>query len=321
MLEVESLNVWLPLRAGDNHAHIVRDVSFSVRTGERVGLVGESGCGKSTLLLSLMGLLPGGAIISGAIRLDGRDLLAAGGRELEAARGNLIALIPQSAMNALNPVRRIGAQIREGLPLTLRADRDKGRDRIATLLDDVGLPSSVIRAYPHELSGGMRQRAVIAMALATGARLLLADEATTALDTVVQARIIELLDQVCVVSNVGLILVTHHLALASEFCDTLAVMYAGRLVEIGASDGILAAPRHPYTELLFAATPDLGTSKEHMRSIPGAPPRLDRPDAGCPFFPRCPRSVPGLCESTIPTASDAHGGGHVTCHRASEYAS
>ncbi|WP_028638898.1 ABC transporter ATP-binding protein [Nocardioides sp. URHA0032] len=315
LLEVKDLNVWLPGRRRGTRVHIVRDVSFTVGRGERLGVVGESGCGKSTTLLSLVGLLPARAAVSGSILLDGVDILggaAPRGHALDAVRGRDIGVVLQSSMNTLNPVYRVDRQLREVLPAQVRADSTTARARISELLDRVGLPDRVARAYPHELSGGMRQRIAIAMALAPEPKLLLADEPTTALDTIVQARIMELLDTLCADDQLAVILVSHHLALAAQFCDRLMVMYAGRVIEQASRQEISGNPAHPYTRLLLAATADLGTHKDDVITIPGAPPSLTLAHSGCPFAPRCPERF-DACTTAVPALDRVAADHHVSC--------
>ncbi|MFC4786366.1 ABC transporter ATP-binding protein [Nocardioides sp. MAHUQ-72] len=315
LLEVKDLNVWLPGPQRGSRVNIVRDVSFTVRRGERLGVVGESGCGKSTTLLSLVGLLPARAALSGSIRLDGVDILggsARRGHTLDAVRGRDIGVVLQSSMNTLNPVYRVDRQLREVLPDEVRADTTRVRARIGELLDRVGLPARVARAYPHELSGGMRQRIAIAMALAPEPKLLLADEPTTALDTIVQARIMELLDTLCADDQLSVVLVSHHLALAAQFCDRLMVMYAGRVIEQAPRQQISSHPRHPYTRLLLAATADLGTHKDDVITIPGAPPSLTMAHSGCSFAPRCPERF-DACTTAVPVLDRIAAGHHVSC--------
>lgn len=315
VIEVEDLHVWHNAEHGDARTHIVRGVSFSVAAGERFGLVGESGAGKSTTLYALLGLLPGTAEISGSVRFAGHDATADGYRGLARLRGHGIGLVTQSAMNALNPVRRVGKQLCEAMPSGGDGGRGWESRRCEELLDRVGLEASVARRYPHELSGGMRQRVAIAMALATEPKLLLADEATTALDTVVQARVVELLDELCAELDLAIIFASHNLALVADFCGRLATMYAGRIVELATSAAIRSDPRHPYTRLLFAATPDLGDRRHRLRSIPGSPPSLSDDWQGCAFADRCPEAT-DRCRVERPEVRRLAEGDQVACHRA-----
>jgi peptide/nickel transport system ATP-binding protein len=286
LLAVEDLHVWFELEGG-RELHAVQGVSLTVEPGERLGLVGESGCGKTTTALSIMGLLPSSASVSGRVLLDGVDILGGGEATIRRRRWVDIAIVFQGAMNALNPVRTVGSQIVEALELHKRAEGGLARARAKELLEQVGIPGNRAERFPHELSGGMRQRAAIAMALSCNPRVLIADEPTTALDVMVQAQILELLDALCADFGLALILVTHDLPVVAQLCDRGAVMYAGEIVERGAVETLYHAPRHPYTRMLFAATPDLDGDRGEVVSIPGAPPRLDRPIEGCPFLPRC----------------------------------
>jgi oligopeptide/dipeptide ABC transporter ATP-binding protein len=234
-----------------------------------------------------MGLLPSSASASGRILLEGKDILAGGDEAMRPHRWVDIAIVFQGAMNALNPVRTIGEQIVEALELHKRAKGATARARTAELLEAVGIPAGRAARYPHELSGGMRQRAAIAMALACNPKVLIADEPTTALDVMVQAQILELLDGLCRDFGLALILVTHDLPVVAQLCNRCAVMYAGEIVERGRLEAIYHTPGHPYSRMLFAASPDLAGLGEPVLSIPGAPPRLDRAIDGCPFSPRC----------------------------------
>jgi peptide/nickel transport system ATP-binding protein len=274
VLAVSDLHVWFELPGG-RELHAVRGIDFSVAAGERFGLVGESGCGKTTAILALMGLLPPNASVAGQVLLDGENVLARGEESAAPHRWREIAMVFQGAMNAFNPVRTIGDQIVE--PMELH-DIAEGRDalrRARELLEIVGIPGDRVSRYPHEFSGGMRQRAAIAMALACTPKVLLADEPTTALDVMVQAQILELLTSLTNDFGLALVLVTHDLPVVAQVCERAAVMYAGRVAELGSVDRLFHDPRHPYTRLLFAATPDL-YGDEAVASIPGAPPRLDR---------------------------------------------
>jgi peptide/nickel transport system ATP-binding protein len=285
LLRVEDLHVWFDLPR-NRELHAVQGVSFEVDRGERLGLVGESGCGKTTTILALMGLLPPTASVAGRVFLDGDDVLARGERTAAPHRWRDVAMVFQGAMNAFNPVRRIGDQLIEPMELHGIAEGRVAQARAAELLERVGISRTRLRNYPHEFSGGMRQRASIAMALACGPKLLLADEPTTALDVMVQAQILELLIALANDLGLALVLVTHDLPVVAQTCTAAAVMYAGEIVETGPMDSLYHNPRHPYTRLLFAATPDL-ESRDVVVSIPGTPPRLDQKLEGCPFRPRC----------------------------------
>jgi oligopeptide/dipeptide ABC transporter ATP-binding protein len=285
LLEVEDLHVWFDLPNG-GELHAVQGVSFSVDRGTRLGLVGESGCGKTTAILALMGLLPPTASVSGRVLLEGQDILAGGEHTVAPHRWKDIAMVFQGAMNAFNPVKRIGDQLAEPMELHGSGTHSEIGARVQELLDVVGISPTRARSYPHELSGGMRQRAAIAMALATTPKVLLADEPTTALDVMVQAQILNLLVDLSTGLGLALVFVTHDLPVVAQTCTDAAVMYAGKIVETGPVDDLYHGPRHPYTRLLFGATPDL-ESRDDVVSIPGVPPRLDIPIAGCPFQPRC----------------------------------
>jgi oligopeptide/dipeptide ABC transporter ATP-binding protein len=289
LLQVEDLHVWFDLQDG-GELHAVQGVGFTLERGERLGHVGESGCGTTTTALAIMGLLPPSASAAGRVLLDGVDVLAGGEATIRPHRWVDVAIVFQGAMNALNPVRTVGSQIVEALELHDVARGGSARRRTGELLESVGIPAARAGRFPHELSGGMRQRAAIAMALACDPKVLIADEPTTALDVMVQAQILELLDALCRELGLALVLVTHDLPVVAQLCDRSIVMYAGRVAERGPVDALYHDPRHPYTRLLFAATPDLDDLEGRVVSIPGAPPRLDRPLEGCPFRPRCDRA-------------------------------
>ena len=289
VLTVSELHVWFELPGG-RELHAVRGIDFSVDAGERFGLVGESGCGKTTAMLALMGLLPPNASVAGEVLLDGENLLVRGEESAAPHRWREIAMIFQGAMNAFNPVQTIGDQIVEPMELHDFAEGKQALARARELLEVVGIPGDRVSRYPHEFSGGMRQRAAIAMALACKPKVLLADEPTTALDVMVQAQILELLIALASDFGLALVLVTHDLPVVAQVCDRAAVMYAGIVAELGSVDRLYHDPRHPYTRLLFAATPDL-YGADAVGSIPGAPPRLDRELIGCPFAPRCDRTA------------------------------
>ena len=312
LLQIEDLHVWFDIEDSPE-LHAVQGVSMSLAAGERLGLVGESGCGKTTTALAVLGLLPPTSSVSGRVLLEGKDLLAEGEDSVLPHRWVDIAIVFQGAMNALNPVRTIGSQIVEALELHGRATGSAARARTADLLESVGIPSSRAERFPHELSGGMRQRAAIAMALSCNPKVLIADEPTTALDVMVQAQILELLDTLCREFGLALILVTHDLPVVAQVCTRAAVMYAGEIVESGRVDDLYHAPRHPYTRLLFAATPDLAAQVGDIASIPGAPPRLDRPLTGCPFRERCDSSFEP-CASERPLLQRVGAEHSAACH-------
>jgi len=318
LLEVRDLNVWFGLPGG-GELHAVQGVGFDLDAGERFGLVGESGCGKTTSILAMMGLLPPNASVAGEVRLAGTNILAGGEDSVRPHRWTDIAMVFQGAMNALNPVRTVLSQIAEPIVLHGGSSAAAARKRAGELLELVGIPASSGSRYPHEFSGGMRQRAAIAMALACEPKVLLADEPTTALDVMVQAQILDLLVGLSDEFGLALMLVTHDLPVVAQVCQRAAVMYAGEIVETGTTDALFHCTRHPYTRLLFAATPDLyGTGA--VASIPGAPPRLDEPVVGCPFLLRCD-SVVERCERERPLlrlvgAVDGAAAAHaVACHR------
>jgi oligopeptide/dipeptide ABC transporter ATP-binding protein len=315
LLEVEDLHVWfeLPHR---RELHAVQGISFGVDRGERLGLVGESGCGKTTTILALMGLLPPTASVAGRVLLDGEDVLARGERTVAPHRWRDVAMVFQGAMNAFNPVRRIGDQLVEPMKLHGIAEGRAAEARATELLERVGISKTRFRNFPHEFSGGMRQRAAIAMALACSPKLLLADEPTTALDVMVQAQILELLIALANDLGLALILVTHDLPVVAQTCTAAAVMYAGEIVETGPMDTLYHAPQHPYTRLLFAATPDL-ESRDVVVSIPGVPPRLDQEVEGCPFRPRCDVAF-SRCAEERPVLRTVGDKQEAACHAAQQ---
>ena len=286
LLEVNDLTV--AFGAGSDWTEVVSGIDFAVRPGEALALVGESGCGKSTACLALTGLVGGRTRIGGQARFAGRDLLRLPPRELRRVRGAGIAYVFQEPGASLNPVMRVGDQIAETLSLHRPEVRDRKRE-MTGLLAAVGIPDPARRlsAYPHELSGGMQQRVMIAMALAGNPRLLIADEPTTALDVTIQAQILELLDELRRERNMALLLISHNLGVVGALADRIAVMYAGKIVETGPAAAVLTAPEHPYTRALLAAVPRLGGPGTRLRTIPGTVPPPGEYPAGCRFAPRC----------------------------------
>lgn len=287
LLEVRNLVTEYRLPYGNVRA--VDGVSFRLEPGEALGLVGESGCGKTTTALSICRLLPpGGRVVAGEVLWEGVDLLRLDDEAMRRIRWREIAIVFQGAMNALNPVRTVGSQIAEAIVLHEGVGDREARRRVRELFELVEIDPRRADHYPHEFSGGMRQRVMIAMALACRPRLIIGDEPTTALDVMVQAQIIQLLERLRRDLGMAMILITHDLSLVAETCDHVAIMYAGQIVEYGPVDRILTHPVHPYTERLLAAFPDLDGPRRLPDPIPGAPPNLASPPSGCRFHPRCP---------------------------------
>jgi peptide/nickel transport system ATP-binding protein len=285
-------------------SHALEDVSFDVFPGQTVGLVGESGCGKTTTMLSLMRLLPAaGRISGGQVLFDGADLLSLSEREMRRYRWKEIAMVFQSAMNALNPVYTVREQIIEAILLHGTLDRQNAERRVEVLLDLVGIAKARKNQYPHQYSGGMRQRAMIAMALACQPRLLFADEPTTALDVMVQAQVLELIKNIQATLDLAVVLVTHDLGVVAEVCDSVVVMYGGKVAEYGPIDRVYDSPQHPYTQRLLEAFPDLNEPGDALASIPGNPPRLNALPPGCRFEPRCHKKI-DVCASQQPALVD-----------------
>ncbi|MFZ0218199.1 MAG: ABC transporter ATP-binding protein [Candidatus Dormiibacterota bacterium] len=271
----------------------VREVTFSLAPGRRTGLIGESGSGKTLTALAVMGLLPDNLRAQGSVAFEGRSLLDLPERALARLRGNRIAMIFQEPLTALDPLQRIGDQIAEPLRIHRGLSRAAARDRARELLERVQLPdpTAQLRAYPHQLSGGQRQRAMIAMAVACGPDLIVADEPTTALDVTVQAGILALLGRLVDEEHASLLLITHDLPVVSETCDDVLVMYGGTIVEVGSAEEVFSRPRHPYTAGLLDAIPPVdSSSSRRLAAIPGAVPGLGDFPSGCPFRTRCPRA-------------------------------
>jgi oligopeptide/dipeptide ABC transporter ATP-binding protein len=306
LLEVEELSVGFATDAGTLVA--VDRVSFTLDAGETLGLVGESGCGKSATCLAVLGLLaPNGRVLGGRVRLDGRDLLTLPEAELDALRGGTAAMIFQDPLTSLNPVHTLGWQIGEALQLHRGIAGAAARAEATRLLDRVGItdPGRRLGEYPHQLSGGMNQRAMIAMALACRPRLLVADEPTTALDVIIQAQIVDLLVEIQREEGLALLLVTHDLGVVAEMADRVAVMYAGRMIETAPVTELFARHRHPYTSGLLASLPRVDRRVDRLAPIDGAVPWLGDLPSGCAFRPRCPRVMPACAEAPPPLAPAA----------------
>ena len=289
LLEIRGLKTYYFTFGGRRVVKAVEDVSITLSEGETLGLVGESGCGKTTTCLSIVGLLPPAArVVGGEIRLAGMDLAQKSAREMRRLRGSTIAMILQDPMASLNPLFSIYTQVAEPAYYHLGIRNRSLRRRVEELLRAVRIPSPAMRmrGYPHQMSGGMRQRIVGAIALAGGPKLIIADEPTTNLDVTIQAQYLDLLMDIQQETGVALIFVTHNLGIVAKMCDQMAVMYAGRIVEKGAVRDLFGAPRHPYTRALLGSMAKLG-SKEPLYAIPGQPPDLAHPPPGCAFHPRC----------------------------------
>lgn len=294
--------------------YAVRGVSFSIREKETFALVGESGCGKTLTALTIMRLLPqpGGFIESGKIHFGGRDLLALTDEEMRAIRGKEISMIFQEPMTSLNPVFTIGYQIAEVYTAHGVCGWKEGMERAVAMLEKVKMPDAArrVRDYPHQLSGGMRQRVMIAMALALNPVLLIADEPTTALDVTVQAQILALIEEIKEIFGMTVLLITHDLGVVAEVADRVAIMYLGKIVEVGSVSELYDDPLHPYTRGLLSSIPSLGSGKKRLSPIPGIVPDLTNVPPGCPFFERCPERIDDLCNIEFPESID-YGNGHV----------
>lgn len=321
LLELRDLTITYASARGPVPA--VRGVNLTLEAGQTLGMAGESGCGKSTVAMSVLRLLPRTATIGGEILLDGEDVTGMSWGRLRAVRWAAASVVFQGAMHALNPVRRIGEQIAEpillhggaGAASTKPSDVDAA---VAELLERVGLPARHARAYPHELSGGQKQRVMIALALACSPRLVIADEPTTALDVMVQAQVLDLLAELVAERGIGLMMISHDLSVLAQTCQRLAVMYAGRIVELGPSEQVTTDPTHPYSKALSAAFPTVGDPASRMapRGLPGDPPDPAQLPGGCPFHPRCGVAQPecATTDITLRPAGPAHTAACVHAH-------
>jgi oligopeptide/dipeptide ABC transporter ATP-binding protein len=312
LLVVENLRTYFTLSSGTVKA--VDGVSFELHDGEALGIAGESGCGKTTTALSLLRLLPANAkVVGGSVKLFGIELATKSENALRRYRWREISVIFQGAMNALNPVRRVGDQVAEPIIERLGVPKAEANRRARELLELVGIARDRAADYPHQLSGGMRQRAMIAMALACDPAIVIGDEPTTALDVMVQAQILELLERLRAQLGLSLILITHDLSVIAETCDRVMVMYAGRVAEEGPVRTVFSAPRHPYTQMLLAAIPNLESDRRLLGTIPGSPPDLRTPPPGCRFHPRCPMAM-DVCHEIVPEEVRHADGVRVACH-------
>ena len=315
LLCIEDLRVWFGTRSGDVRA--VDGVDLTINPGEIVGLVGESGSGKSVTARSIMRLvpMPPGRVVSGRILFDGEDLLEISEREMESLRGGRISIIFQDPMTFLNPLFTAGDQVAEAIQQHQRLSKSAAEEETLRLFRQVGIPSPEARlhAYPHQLSGGLRQRVMIAMALSSRPALLIADEPTTALDVTIQAQILALLRDLQHEFGMSILLITHDLGVVAEMCDRVAVMYAGRVVEDADIETLFENPQHPYTLGLMGAAPRPDLPHLAPIPIPGAPPDMSRPPSGCPFHPRC-RFAEEMCVVDSPLLRETEPGHRAACH-------
>ena len=316
LLEIKKLKVYYRTRRGE--ARAVDNVTFNVEAGGTLGLVGESGCGKTTIAKAVMRLLPrNGHIPGGSIMFNGRDLAKLNPVEIRKYRWEEIAMISQSAMNALNPVARVGNQLIEAMQAHRKVTRDEARTRLAEVFELVGINQERARDYPHQFSGGMKQRAVIAMALLLEPDLILADEPTTALDVLVQDQIIVKIKELLARLNNAMILITHDIAVVAETCERMVVMYAGKVMEHADTESIFYDPYNPYTLGLQNAFPSVQGARKELISIPGFPPSLINPPPGCRFAPRCPFAL-DICTKEEPELAEVGPNHFSACHRAQD---
>ena len=319
LLEVDNLHV--EFRTENGVVSAVNGISYTLAARETLAILGESGCGKSVSAQTIMGVLdsPPGFVTAGEVRYRGRDLLTMTPKEQRAIRGAEISIVFQDALSALNPVFPVGQQIGEMFRRHRDSSRKDARKAAIELMDRVRIPSAAERAgdYPHQFSGGMRQRVMIAMAIALDPAVLIADEPTTALDVTVQAQIMDLLSELQAEKGMGLILITHDLGVVSEIADRIAVMYAGRIVETGQTDAVFRSPAMPYTEGLMNSIARVDQKGQRLHPIVGAPPNLARLPDGCPFHPRCPRATE-RCPRELPALREVFPGRRSACHYAEE---
>ncbi len=313
LLEIRDLKTYYYTVRGPVKA--VDGINFQVKKGEALGLAGESGCGKTTVALSVLRILPpGGKIVGGKILFGGEDLVELKDKKMRDIRWKGISIVFQGAMNALNPLFKVGDQIVEAIRLhEPKVKKKQAWERTEKLFETVGLEPSRAKNYPHEFSGGMRQRGLIAMALACNPQLLIADEPGTALDVIVQAQVLKLMSELKDTLNLGMIMITHDLSIISETCEKAAIMYAGKIVEQGDIVTIFKKPLHPYTQGLISAFPSIKAAKKRMTSIHGSPPDLLNPPAGCRFNPRCPHAM-DICKKEDPRTLKLAREHYVACH-------
>lgn len=312
VIDIRNLKVYFYVKAGTVKA--VDGVTLALEPGVKLGLVGESGSGKTTMALALMRMVRPPATIEGELYLDGVDILKLSEEEMRRVRLSELAMIPQGAMNSLNPVMRIRDQILDGMiDHGVRMSRAEANQKVDELLDIVELPKKVARMYPHELSGGMKQRVCVAIAISMRPKVLIADEPTSALDVVIQRQVMETITRLVKNLNLSMILIGHDMGLMAQSVDRIAVMYPGKLMEVGEVRDIFADPLHPYTQALINSLPVLG-KRGVFNGIPGVPPSVINPGPGCPFNDRCPKVIEGLCIQKMPPFREIKPGRWVACH-------
>jgi oligopeptide/dipeptide ABC transporter ATP-binding protein len=313
LLEIKDLRTYFYVKAGTVKA--VDGVNLHLNSGIKLGLVGESGSGKTTMALAVMRMIRPPGTIEGQVLLDGKDLITLSGEEMRKVRLSQISYMPQGAMNSLNPVARIQAQITDGMvDHSIKFEnRQAMNQRVAELLDMVELPVKVGRMYPHELSGGMKQRVCLAIAISLRPKLLIADEPTSALDVVIQRQVMETITELVHDLNLAMVLIGHDMGLMAQSVDRLAVMYAGKLMEVGDVNPMFAKPMHPYTRALIRSLPTLG-KRGTFHGIPGIPPSVINPQPGCPFQERCPEKIGTVCEQKAAPLIEVETGRWVSCH-------
>ncbi len=312
-LEIKNLTVQYV--TGDEVVHAVTDVNITIPTGKTFGLVGETGAGKTTTALSILNLVPEpqGRIVSGEILLEGKNVLKMSAKELRDMRGDQAAMVFQDPMTSLNPIKTVGEQIAEGIKIHRKVSEKESMDQAEKMLELVGIPGARAIAYPHQFSGGMKQRVVIAIALACNPSLLIADEPTTALDVTIQAQVLKLINELGANSKMSMLMITHDLGIVADVCDMVGIMYAGRIVEYGTLEDIFSRFRHPYTQGLFNSLPDIENRQAELKPIRGLIPDPVNLPPGCAFHPRCDYAKPE-CSSKLPSVkwlSDTH---YVQCH-------
>jgi len=312
---LEIKNLTIEYVTGDEVVHAVTDMSITIPAGKTLGLVGETGAGKTTTALSILNLVPEpqGRIISGEIYLEGEDVLKMPPKRLREIRGNMAAMVFQDPMTSLNPIKTVGEQIAEGIKIHRKLHDKDALEQAKNMLELVGIPGERAGEFPHQFSGGMKQRVVIAIALACAPSLLIADEPTTALDVTIQAQVLQLINELREKSQMSMLMITHDLGIVTEVCDTVAIMYAGRIVEYGTLEDIFDHMRHPYTRGLFNSLPDVGNRRATLKPIPGLIPDPVNLPPGCAFHPRCDCAQPA-CSQQLPAIKHLSSTHYARCH-------